>query len=144
MLLCIRTSCPGPVGRPPTIYCIFTKWRRLYILGRLGAPMQMHLLARLCCCFVIGFFFSCCAGCGSGAPTISTQPADRAVIVGQTATFSVAATAGSLKYQWRKGNTPISGATAASYTTGATRDSDSGSQFSVEVYNSAGAVISDA
>jgi len=138
----------GPVGRPPTIYYIFTKWRRLYILNRLGAPMQMHLLARLSYCFVIGFFFSCCAGCGSGsgAPvTISTQPADRAVIAGQTATFSVAATnAGSLKYQWRKGNTPIRGATAASYTTGATRDSDSGSQFSVEVSNSAGVATSDA
>jgi hypothetical protein len=86
-----------------------------------------------------------CAGCGAVGPTIFLQPADQAVFAGQTATFSVKATgSGSLRYQWEKGNTPITGATAASYTTPATSSSDSGSQFSVVVSNSAGDATSNA
>src|SRR5205809_1062152 len=55
------------------------------------------------------------------APSITTQPASQTVTVGQTATFTVVATGTApLSYAWRKNGTPISGATAASYTTPAT------------------------
>ena len=85
-----------------------------------------------------------CVGCGEAAPTISTQPANQAVVVGQTATFWVTARGPApLRYQWRKGGAPIAGATEASYTTAAATASDSGSQFSVVVSNSAGDATSD-
>jgi hypothetical protein len=66
-------------------------------------------------------------------------------VAGQTATFSVtAAGTAPLSYQWQKGNTAITGATSASYTTAGTTTADSGSQFSVIVNNAAGNVTSDA
>jgi hypothetical protein len=86
-----------------------------------------------------------CSGCGAAAPFILTEPANQTVVVGQTATFSVAA--GGLKpiaYQWRRGTATIAGATAASYTTAANTMSDSNSQFSVVVSNSAGNTTSHA
>jgi immunoglobulin I-set domain protein len=93
------------------------------------------------------------AGCGGGsspmvqstAPSITTQPSNRSVTVGQTATFSVVAMGTApLSYQWQKGTTPIPGATSASYTTPATLSSDNGSQFQVVVNNSAGSTTSNA
>ena len=91
------------------------------------------------------------AGCGgsssmvqSTAPSIATQPSGQSVTVGQTATFSVAATGTApLSYQWQKGTTPITGATSASYTTPVTISSDDGSQFQVVVSNSAGSKTSN-
>jgi hypothetical protein len=94
-----------------------------------------------------------CAGVsesGSGgstatAPTIATQPANQAVTLGQTATFSVtAAGTAPLTYQWQKGTAAIAGATSASYTTPATTASDNGTQFSVMVSNSLGNATSNA
>jgi hypothetical protein len=77
------------------------------------------------------------------APTITTQPANQSVTVGQTATFSVTATGTApLSYQWQKNSANISGATAASYTTPATATGDSGAMFDVVVSNSAGGVTS--
>ena len=79
------------------------------------------------------------------APSITTQPANRTVVAGQTATFSVtAAGTAPLSYQWRKNGANIGGATAASYTTPATTTADNGTQFSVVVTNSAGTVTSGA
>ena len=83
-------------------------------------------------------------------PSISAQPAAQSVIVGQTATFSVAATGSTpLAYQWRRNGSAIGGATAASYTTPATVIADNGTVFSVVVSNasatqatSAGATLS--
>src|SRR5436305_3323 len=81
----------------------------------------------------------------STAPSITTQPANQTVTVGQTATFKVvAAGAAPLSYQWQKNGTAISGATSASYTTAATTSSDNGAQFVVVVSNSAGSVTSNA
>jgi len=49
------------------------------------------------------------------APTITTQPTSKSVTAGSTATFSVVASGtATLTYQWKKGGTAISGATAAS------------------------------
>jgi hypothetical protein len=79
------------------------------------------------------------------APSITTQPASQTVNLGQTATFSVAATGTApLSYQWQKNGTAISGATSSSYTTPATVSSDNGAQFTVVVTNSAGSATSNA
>lgn len=88
------------------------------------------------------------AGCSKSgqpsAPSITTQPANQTVTVGQTATFSVSATGTApLSYQWQKSGTGITGATSASYTTPPTTIADSGGQFSVIVSNSSGSVTSN-
>jgi Protein of unknown function (DUF1573)/Immunoglobulin domain/Immunoglobulin I-set domain len=84
------------------------------------------------------------SGNGMGTLAITTQPVNQSVVVGQTATFSVVATgAGTLTYQWKKGGTAISGATAASYTTPATANSDNGSAFTVVVTDSNGSLTSN-
>lgn len=96
--------------------------------------------------------FLACGGGGGGStpaplipPTIGTQPANQSVLEGATATFSVTANGSApLTYQWKKGGTAISGATAASYTTSATVLADSGSSFTVTVSNAAGSVTSNA
>jgi Protein of unknown function (DUF1573) len=76
---------------------------------------------------------------------ITAQPVNESVVVGQTAAFSVAATGnGTLSYQWKKGGTSIGGATAASYTTPATTNSDNGVLFTVVVTDSTGSVLSNA
>ena len=80
----------------------------------------------------------------SGPPVITQQPSNQTVTVGQTATFSVAATGTlPLTYQWQKGTTAITGATSASYTTPATTSADNGSQFKVVVSNSLGNATSN-
>jgi hypothetical protein len=77
-------------------------------------------------------------------PSITAQPASQTVTAGQTATFSANASGTApLGYQWQKNGTPIGGATLASYTTPATTTTDSGTQFSVVVSNSAGSVTSN-
>src|SRR5215469_14836949 len=81
----------------------------------------------------------------STTPSITTQPANQAVQVGQTATFSVTANGTApLSYQWQKGGVAISGATNASYTTPTTQASDTGSTFTVTVTNAAGSASSSA
>ena len=78
------------------------------------------------------------------APSITTQPSNRSVTAGQTASFSVTATGTSpLSYQWQKNGVAISGATASAYTTPATTVSDDGAQFAVTVTNSVGTVTSN-
>jgi hypothetical protein len=103
-------------------------------------------------------FAALLAACGNGlsvtasvsppapvsAPSITLQPADQSVAVGQTAIFSVTATGTApLTYQWQKGGTLIAGAGASSYTTPATTLADSGSKFSVIVTNAAGSIPSN-
>ena len=78
------------------------------------------------------------------APYITTQPASRTVIAGQSGTFTVSATgSATLTYQWKKNEIAISGATSASYTTPATRVSDDGAQFTVTVTNGSGNITSN-
>jgi len=77
-------------------------------------------------------------------PSITTQPANQIVTVGQTATFSVvAAGTAPLTYQWQKNNANISNATSSSYTTPATVLGDSGAMFRVIVTNSVTSVPSN-
>ncbi len=78
-----------------------------------------------------------------GAPSITAQPAGQTVTVGQTATFTVAATGSApLSYQWRKNSVAIAGMTSSSYTTPATTTADNGAQFTVVLSNSVGSVSS--
>jgi hypothetical protein len=79
----------------------------------------------------------------SAAPTITTQPANQTVTLGQAATFSVVASgAAPLSYQWRKNTASINGATAANYTTPGTVAGDNGAKFDVVISNTAGNVTS--
>ena len=76
-------------------------------------------------------------------PTITTQPANKTVNVGETAKFKVIATGDPpLSYQWRKNGADIPGATSSSYTTPATVAGDNGSLFSAVVSNAGGSVTS--
>src|SRR5437016_4454448 len=119
-------------------------------MNRLGVVLFVLLLA-------IGIVNAGCGGYvaratnvsstagSSTAPSITNQPASQMVTAGQTATFSVVATGTApLSYRWMKGGTTIPGATSSSYTTPATTSSDTGSQFTVMVSNTAGSVTSSA
>src|SRR5437016_11102950 len=78
-----------------------------------------------------------------GAPSITAQPAGQTVTVGQTATFTVAATGTApLSYQWRKNGVAIAGMTSSSYTIPAATTADNGAQFTVVLSNSGGSVTS--
>ena len=86
-------------------------------------------------------------------PSISVQPQNKEVTAGETATFTLEASAGSETptYQWQQstdsGNnwTNIESATSASYTTETTTTSMSGNQYRCVVKNSSGvSVISSA
>jgi hypothetical protein len=76
-------------------------------------------------------------------PSITAQPADQSIKVGDAATFSVVA-AGSvpLFYQWHKNGAAIAGATAALYTTPAAIPDNDGDAFAVIISNAAGTVAS--
>ncbi len=79
------------------------------------------------------------------APTITQQPANASVNVGQSASFQVLATGTPApSYQWRRNGVDIAGANSASYITPATVLADSGALFSVVVSNSAGNLASSA
>ena len=77
------------------------------------------------------------------AASVGSAPAPSSVAVGQTATFTVAASGSNpLSYQWRRNGTPIAGATSANYTTPATTIADNSARFSVVVSNVAGSATS--
>ncbi|MDD1748380.1 MAG: immunoglobulin domain-containing protein [Methanothrix sp.] len=81
----------------------------------------------------------------STPPSITSQPTNKTVVAGQTATFSITATGTPpLYYQWQKNGSNITGATSSSYTTPATALADSGSTFRCVVHNSVGSVTSNA
>jgi hypothetical protein len=75
------------------------------------------------------------------APTITSQPASASVTAGGTASFSVTAS-NATSYQWSFNNSPISGATSATYTISSAQTANAGSYF-VTVTNSGGSVVSN-
>ena len=82
---------------------------------------------------------------GSQAPAITQHPANRTVSVGQSASFTVAASgAPPLSYQWQRSGAPISGATSATYVLPTTTLSDNGAQFRAVVTNASGTATSNA
>ena len=77
-------------------------------------------------------------------PSISTQPANQNVLVGQTATFSVNASGSTpLNFQWQKNMTNIMGATSSNYTTPATVLTDTGTKLRCVVTNAFGNATSN-
>lgn len=78
------------------------------------------------------------------APTITNHPANKTVLTGQPASFTVTAL-GALpfSYQWQKGTTNITGATSATYTIPQTVTGDAG-QYRVIVSNGSGSATSNA
>ncbi|MBI5770411.1 MAG: M36 family metallopeptidase [Verrucomicrobia bacterium] len=76
------------------------------------------------------------------APAIVTQPVSQTVLPGASVTFSVVATGNPVPtYQWRKGGTPLTGATASSYAIASVASADAGG-YDVVVTNSVGSVTS--
>jgi hypothetical protein len=105
---------------------------------------RVHLQVVLC----LAAALSACTSTGNmptenTPPTITSQPADRTVAEGETATFSVVATGTApLSYQWRKDGMEISGARSSSYTTPPTTAAGDGATFDVIVSNAAGSATS--
>lgn len=120
----------------------------------LATPMVKSRRLTACVVLTAGVLLSSCgggnaAGAAHNAPTVvapsmTTQPTDQSVTLGQTATFSViAAGTAPLTYQWQKSGVTISGATAATYTTPATVAADNQIAFAVVVSNAASTVTSN-
>lgn len=77
-------------------------------------------------------------------PVVATPPSDQTANTGAGATFTVVATGdGPFTYQWRKDNSPLPGATAASLTLSGLRFSDAGS-YDVVVTGPGGSTTSAA
>lgn len=81
---------------------------------------------------------------GAATLTITNQPVNASVAVGQPVTFSVSASgAAPITYQWQKNSTNIPNATGAAYTIQQTKLTDAG-QYRVIVSNASGSVTSSA
>lgn len=77
-----------------------------------------------------------------GAPEITTQPNSQTVGLGQSVTFTIAATGRSLTYQWKRDGTALSGQTGTSYTIATAALSDDGARFTCTVTSSSGTTTS--
>jgi hypothetical protein len=78
------------------------------------------------------------------APQITMQPQSLTRSVGQSASFSVAASGSApLAYQWQRNTVAITGATSATYAISSVTTSDNGAQFRCVVTNSFGAATSN-
>jgi hypothetical protein len=114
--------------------------------------MSARVLGIVCLFSILSFILP---GCGGGSyasppspqltpPTITAHPSNQTVALGQTATFTAAATGDApLSYQWQKNDSAITGANSASYTTSAVTMSDDGTKFKVVVSNPAGSATSN-
>ncbi len=77
-------------------------------------------------------------------PAFSTQPANKAITVGQTATFNVTAVGTPTPaLQWRKNGVNIPGATSSSYTTPVATYPDNNTKYTVVATNSGGSKTSN-
>jgi hypothetical protein len=120
----------------------------------------MNALLRLLTASLAGALLAACGGGGSDSsttapvsPSITAQPANTTVTVGQTARFTAEATGTApFRFQWQRSADGItwtdattgSGATGAAYTTAVTSLADNGASFRVAVSNDAGVVTSNA
>lgn len=78
------------------------------------------------------------------APSITQQPASLAVLSGQSASFTVAASGTApLATQWQRNGVDIAGATSTAYTLATTVLADSGAAFRAVVSNAAGSATSN-
>lgn len=77
-------------------------------------------------------------------PSITGQPANQTLTVGQSAIFTVAGSGSApLSYQWLKDGVPIPSATNSSFFIPSVSATDSGSTFSVNITNSFGGLSSN-
>lgn len=84
-----------------------------------------------------------CGG-SSGRLSITRQPANQAVVVGQSATFAVAASGNSaLSYQWQRNGSDIPAATSSTYVVQAATANDDGSAFRVKVSDARNEITSN-
>ncbi len=93
-----------------------------------------------------------CGGAGSTSkpppptatlPSITAQPASQAIPINRSGTFTVTASGTApLTYQWYRNGVTVSNGNAASFSTPIITASDSGTNYSVTVSNSAGSVSS--
>ena len=112
----------------------------------------------LACRWVLATVCAIVGACGGGggapvlpvppvppvAPSITQQPASLSVLVGQGASFIVAASGSApLAYQWQRNGADIPGATNTSYAVAAATLADNGAAFRAVVTNSAGSATSD-
>ncbi|HUL52104.1 MAG TPA: immunoglobulin domain-containing protein [Opitutaceae bacterium] len=82
-------------------------------------------------------------GSGATAPSFTTQPASQSVTVGNSVTFTSAASGSPAPtYQWRKDGTNIAGATNTSFTIASVTAGDAGT-YTVTATNSAGSAMSN-
>jgi len=81
----------------------------------------------------------------NSAPSITSQPANRTVSVGQSANFSVAASGTApLRYQWQRNGSNIANATSATFTLQSATAADNGAAFRAVVSNDFGSATSNA
>lgn len=81
---------------------------------------------------------------GTMPPRITVHPADVAAAIGESVMFRVGVESSeTVSYQWLRNGAAIAGATGAEYSLATVTDTDTGSQFSVVVRNSAGSVESN-
>lgn len=79
------------------------------------------------------------------SPVITSQPGNRSVEVGQSASFSVIATGKApMSYQWKKGTETIAGATSSVLTLNSVRKLDDRSVYTVTITNALGSTTSSA
>jgi uncharacterized repeat protein (TIGR03806 family) len=77
-------------------------------------------------------------------PGILTQPYDQTVTRGKAASFRIMASGSPpLRYQWRRNDTPLEGATTPTYKVPLVGDGDSGARFSCVVSNAFGSATSN-
>lgn len=78
----------------------------------------------------------------NSAPQFTAHPASQTVVAGASVTFTTAASGSPAPtFQWRKGGTPIPGATSASFTISNVQNADAGT-YDVVATNSAGSATS--
>ena len=108
---------------------------RSTILNRL--PLVAGLLATML------LLAGCLSNAGSESPTISEDPKDRTVFVGQSAKFDFGASGKPpFTFQWFRNGVAIAGATEAIYITPVVTAADDGAKYSVKITNAQGSITS--
>jgi uncharacterized protein (TIGR02145 family)/uncharacterized repeat protein (TIGR02543 family) len=74
--------------------------------------------------------------------SITQQPQPQIIRLGQTASFTIAATGTNLQYQWQKDTTNLSGQTGSTFSIAAVSATDNGASYRCIVSNSASTVTS--
>jgi len=107
-----------------------------------GAVKILRKIARSLAILVYAVF-QIAANAAGVAPTITSQPINQVVTVGNFVTFAVTATGSPVPtYQWKLNGYNIAGAVGSTYTVAKTSNADAGT-YAVAVVNSAGSVTSN-